>query len=267
MMRGLGPSRRYQRFLNMMTFLRRGLVLAVAMVVLLATPDLRAEHDTATSTQKALEEAIREYLLSHPDVMLEVFDILREKQATAEADQANATIVSQRDELFNDPASPISGNPHGDVVIVEFFDYFCSYCKRVMDDVLTATAEDPGVRLVYKEFPILGDASVIAARAALAVHLIAPDKYAEVHEAMMSSRARLNEMRILSIAEEFGIDTDALQAAMKSAKIDAAIARNRALAEALGINGTPGFVIGDQIVPGAISLDSIRQFIAEARQS
>ncbi len=266
-MRGLGPSRRYLRFSNMMTLLRRGLVLAVTVFALLAAPNLRAEHATATSTQKALEEAIHEYLLSHPEVVLEVFDILKAREQTAEADQARATMVSQRDELFNDPAAPTTGNPHGDVVIVEFFDYFCSYCKRVMDDVMTAVAEDPGLRLVYKEFPILGDASVIATRAALAVHRIAPDKYMDVHMAMMSSRARLNEMRILSIAEEFGIDTDALRTEMKSPEIDAAIARNRALAEALGINGTPGFVIGDQIVPGAISLDTIRQLIAEARQS
>lgn len=250
----------------MMTLLRRGLVLAVTLVALLAAPDIRAEHDAATSTQKVLEEAIHEYLLSHPEVVLEVFDILRAREQVAEADQASATLVSQREALLNDPAAPMSGNPQGDVVIVEFFDYFCSYCKRVMNDVMAAAAEDPGVRLVYKEFPILGDASVIAARAALAVHRISPDKYMDVHMAMMSSRARLNEMRILSIAEKFGIDTDALQAEMKSLEIDAAIARNRALAEALGINGTPGFVIGDQIVPGAISLDTIRQLIAEARQ-
>jgi protein-disulfide isomerase len=250
----------------MMTLLHRSLVLAVTLVALIAAPVLRAEHDTATSTQKALEETIHDYLLSHPDVILEVFDILREQQETAEADQASSTLVSQREELFNDPASPVTGNPHGDVVIVEFFDYFCSYCKKVMDDVMAAAAEDPGLRLVYKEFPILGDDSVVAARAALAVHRIAPDKYMDVHMAIMSSRARLNEMRILAIVEEFGIDTDALQAAMKSPEIDAAIARNRALAEALGIIGTPGFVIGDQIVPGAISLDTIRQLIAEARQ-
>jgi protein-disulfide isomerase len=266
MMRALGTSWRYQEFPNMMTLLRRGLLLAVTLVALLAAPGLRAEHDTTTSTQKALEEAIHEYLLSHPEVVLEVFDILKAREQAAEADQARATMVSHRDELFNDPAAPMTGNPNGDVVIVEFFDYFCSYCKRVMDDVMTAAVEDSGVRLVYKEFPILGDASVIAARAALAVHRIAPDKYMAVHMAMMSSRARLNEMRILSIAEEFGIDTDALRDEMKSPEIDAAIARNRALAEALGINGTPGFVIGNQIVPGAISLDTIRQLIAEARQ-
>ncbi len=251
----------------MMTFVRRGLVLAVALVALLAAPAVQAEHDAPSATQKMLEETIHDYLLSHPEVVLEVIDILREREEASNNDQARATMASQHDELFNDPAAPFAGNPQGDVVIVEFFDYFCSYCKRVMADVMTAATEDPGLRLVYKEFPILGDASVIAARAALAVHRIAPDQYVAVHMAMMSSRARLNEMRILAIAEEFGIDTDALSAEMKSPEIDAIIARNRALAQALGINGTPGFVIGDQVIPGAISLDAIRELIAEARQS
>lgn len=251
----------------MMKIPRRGLVLAVSLVALLATQGLRAEHDASSTTQQVLEETIHEYLLSHPEVLLEVFDILQEREQAANDDQARATLASQRDELFNDPTAPFAGNPHGDVVIVEFFDYFCSYCKRVMADVMTAATDDPGVRLVYKEFPILGDASVIAARAALAVHRIAPDQYIAVHMAMMSSRARLNEGRILAIAEEFGIDTDALADEMKNPEIDAIIERNRALARALGINGTPGFVIGDQVIPGAISLDTIRELIAEARQS
>ena len=177
----------------MMKIPRRGLVLAVSLVALLATQGLRAEHDASSTTQQVLEETIHEYLLSHPEVLLEVFDILQEREQAANDDQARATLASQRDELFNDPTAPFAGNPHGDVVIVEFFDYFCSYCKRVMADVMTAATDDPGVRLVYKEFPILGDASVIAARAALAVHRIAPDQYIAVHMAMMSSRARLNE--------------------------------------------------------------------------
>ncbi len=241
--------------------------LVVALVIVAGPAGLRAEHDAPTPAQEMIEETIHDYLLSHPDVMLEVFDILRDRQDAAEADAARLNLVSFRDELLNDPAAPVAGNPDGDVTLVEFFDYHCTYCKRVLPSVLKSLGEDPGLRIVYKEFPILGPDSVLASRAALAAHRIAPEKYLDFHIALMSSRARLNEMRILGIAEEVGLDTDALQAEMKNPEIAAIIERNRALAAALGINGTPGFVIGDRIIPGAIDIETMRGLIAEARQS
>ena len=241
--------------------------LAVAVVLVAGPAGLRAEHDAPTPARQMIEETIHDYLLSHPDVMIEVFDILRERQEAAEADAARANLAAQREELLNDPSAPVAGNPEGDVTLVEFFDYHCTYCKRVLPAVMKSFEEDPGLRIVYKEFPILGPDSVIASRAALAAHRIAPDKYLDFHIALMSSRARLNEMRILGIAEEVGLDTDALQAEMKNPEIEAIIERNRALAAALGITGTPGFVIGDRIVPGAIDIETMRGLIAEARQS
>jgi protein-disulfide isomerase len=267
MMRAPGSGRCEQRFSTMIQMLRRGLVVAAAVTFLLTAPALRAAHDAATASQEILEETIYQYLITHPDVMLEVFDILNTRQQAAEANKVSTTLTSQREELLYDPAAPVGGNPDGDVTIVEFFDYYCSYCKRVMSDVLAAVAEDSGLRMVYKEFPILGPDSVIASRAALAVFRIAPDKYFDFHIAMMSYRGRLNEMGILALADDLAIDTVALMKELSNPEIDATIERNRALADALGINGTPGFVIGNQIVPGAISLDEIRQLIAEARQS
>ncbi len=238
----------------------------VAMLVIGAS-GLRAEHDAATPSQEILEETIHNYLLAHPDVIIEVLDILRAQQAAGEAEQAGATLAAQQNAIFNDPASPVGGNPDGDVTIVEFFDYFCGYCKRVMPDLLQAMEDDPGIRFVYKEFPILGPDSVVAARVALAAHRQSPEQYPDLHVAMMTSRTRMNEANALTLAAEFGYDTGRLKEDMDLPEIDRILGDNRDLAEELGIRGTPGFVIGDQIIPGAIDIETLRQLIAEARQS
>ena len=150
----------------MTRMMRAGLVVAVVLVA--APAGLRAEHEAATPAQELIEETIHDYLLSHPDVMLEVFDILRARQEATDADAARLNLASYREELLNDPAAPVAGNPNGDVTLVEFFDYHCTYCKRVMPAMLKSLEDDPGLRIVYKEFPILGPDSVIASRAALA---------------------------------------------------------------------------------------------------
>ena len=246
---------------------RFALVLAIPLFLIFSATGLRAEHDAATPAQEILEESIRNYLLSHPEVIIEVLDILRAEREVSEAEQAEQAVAAQQEAIFNDPTSPVGGNPDGDVTIVEFFDYFCGYCKRVMPDLIQAMGEDPGIRFVYKEFPILGPDSVVVARIALAAHRQSPGKYPALHIAMMSSRARLNEANALGIARDYGFDVDRLKADMESPEIDKILAQNNALAEKLGIRGTPGFVIGDQIIPGAIDIKTLRQLIAEARQS
>ncbi len=251
----------------MKMIVRMGLVLAVSLMLVIGATGLRAEHDAASPAQEVLEETIHNYLLAHPDVIIEVLDILRARQATDTDRKARDSLAAQHVAIFNDPASPVGGNPDGDVTIVEFFDYFCGYCKRVMPDLLKAMEDDPGVRFVYKEFPILGPDSVVAARIALAAHRQSPEKYVGLHIAMMTSRARLNEANALRIAEEFGYDIGRLKDDMESPEIDRILGDNNALAEELGIRGTPGFVIGKQIIPGAIDLETLRQLIAEARQS
>ena len=249
----------------MIPMMRTGLV--AALIVLVGAAGLRAEHDAATPAQEIIEETIHDYLLSHPDVMIEVFDLLRARQEAGQSEQTRQTVAARRDALFNDPAAPVAGNPDGDVTLVEFFDYRCTYCKRVLPTVLAALEEDPGLRIVYKEFPILGPDSVVAARVALAAHRQAPDRYLALHTALMASRGRLTETNALEIAREFGFDVARIAADMGSPEIDRIIERNNALAQELGINGTPGFVIGDQVIPGAIDLDTLRRLIAEARQS
>ncbi len=227
----------------------------------------RAEHDPASPAQAQIEETIHQYLVEHPEVMLEVLEILRGRNKAAEAEQTRAGLAAYRDSLVNDPTSPVFGNPDGDVTLVEFFDYQCPYCKRVMPDVITVLDEDPGLRIVYKEFPILGPVSVVAARAALASLNQDPAKYSAFHNALMSTRGRLTEIRIMQVAGDIGFDVERLKADMATPEIEEMIQSNLVLARALGITATPTFVIGDQLIPGAISLDDLKKLIAAARAS
>ena len=169
--------------------------------------------------------------------------------------------------LFDDPAAPVSGNPSGDVTLVEFFDYHCGPCKGALKAVMPVLDDDPGVRLVFKEFPVLGRQSIVAARAALAVNEQEPSKYVEFHSALMSSRGRLTERRILRIARDVGLDAERLKADMFSPEIENALRRNYAVARALGIRGTPAFVVGERLIPGAASVETLKNSIAQARRT
>ena len=200
-------------------------------------------------------------------MLLEALGVLREREQAAESERARISIAAHREELVNDPASPVVGNPNGDVTLVEFFDYHCAYCKRVLKDVMTMLDDDPGLRIVFKEFPILGPDSIVAARAALASRNQDPGKYLEFHAALMSTRGRLTQSRILAIARDVGFETERLVTDMDSPEVTAMLERNLALAGALGINGTPTFVIGDHLIPGAIDLDALKQLVALARSS
>ncbi len=250
-------------------FPRIARVAALVLVIgALSVGWVRAEHNnSAAPEQRALEQTIHKYLLDHPDVVLEALDILRARQKAAADERARANLAARRDELENDPASPVAGNPDGDVTLVEFFDYHCAYCKRVLGAMKAVLEEDPGLRVVFKEFPILGPDSLVAARAALASRNQDPAKYVEFHDALMSTRGRLTQPRILEIAADVGFDTERLVADMAAPEFAAAIERNLALARALGLNGTPTFVIGDRLIPGAVDLDTLKNLIAEARGS
>ena len=227
----------------------------------------RAEHAAGSPAQRQVEKTIHQYLLEHPAVILEVLDVLRAREQRAEAGRTRAGLAAHREALVNDPSSPVAGNPDGDVTLVEFFDYRCPYCKRVLSSVMAVLDDDPGIRIVYKEFPILGPVSVVAARAALASRKQDPDKYLAFHNALMSSRGQMTEARVMQIADDIGFDVERLKADMALPEIDQTIERNLALARALGITGTPSFVIGDQLIPGAISLEALRKLIAQARSS
>ena len=251
------------------SFLRRPAAVLAAALVFAATAAVAAGPAPALSdTQKqAIEKMIQQYILDHPEVILESVQRQRDKAEAAKKEHAKAAVASMRKELENDPTTPVGGNLKGDVTVVEFFDYRCGYCKRVHSTVMELIGEDKGVRFVYKEFPILGPDSMVAARAALAVWRTKPDKYQTFHDALMGGRGAINETAILAIAAQHGIDPEGLKKAMAEPEVDAMLARNFHLAEALGINGTPAFVVGGELVPGAVDKETLKKLIADARGS
>jgi len=185
-------------------------------------------------------------------------------ESTASLQENSRRIAAYRDQIFSDPRSPVAGNPAGDVTIVEFFDYHCSYCKTVSGPLDRLLAEDKGVRLVLKEYPILAKDSVVAARAALAA--AAQGKYWEFHQALMAHRGKFDMPALKSMAASVGLDADRMEADMEASSMLEDLRGNHALAESLGVAGTPTFVIGDRIIPGALSVDDLKELIAEARK-
>jgi protein-disulfide isomerase len=218
-----------------------------------------------TGDKVALGKAIREYLIANPEVLVEAMQEYERKQESQRDAVAEKAIQQNRQELIHDPESPVAGNPNGDVTIVEFSDYQCPYCKRAHAAVKSIVASDGKVRLVFKDLPILGEASKIAAVAALAS--VKQGKHLGFHNALMEFNGKLDSNRIFEIAGSVGIDVDQLKKDMDDPGIKKIIERNVALASALGVRGTPAFVIGNQFVPGAVDADALRQLIAEARKS
>ena len=217
-----------------------------------------------TAGRDPFEQRVREYLLKNPEVIMEALQILQERQRAAEAEGLKRTIAERSDEILNDPAAPVGGNPAGDVTLVEFFDYNCPYCRRVAPTMAELEEADPDLRVVYKEFPILGPGSQFAARAALASRK--QGKYVPFHNALMQASEQVTEETVMEIARTVGLDPEQLRADMQDPSIQAAIARNLQLADALGIDGTPSFVIGDRLVPGAVELSTLQGLVARARR-
>jgi protein-disulfide isomerase len=218
-----------------------------------------AEGFDEAEIKQLVLEAIRE----NPEIVREAIAILQERDAAEEAARAEQTLSQRGDELRDDPNAPVLGNLEGDVTLVEFFDYNCGYCRRVFSNVKSLMAGDDNIRLVMREWPILGEESVFAARAALASR--AQGKYAEFHNALMSNNGRATQASVMAIATDLGMDAEQLRADMETPEIDAHIALSHQLAQALGINGTPAFVIGDTLVPGAIELEQMQELVAEER--
>lgn len=236
-------------------------LLAVALIG--AAPALAQEATFDPSQTEAIEKIVHDYLLEHPEVIRDAIQALQAKEEAAKADQQASALSQYKDKLLTDPASPVAGNPMGDVTIVEFFDYKCPYCKRVTPALAELLAADKGVRLVFKEFPILGESSVTAARAALAAQK--QERYFEFHNALMAHRGDFDLAAIESIAKATGLDFVKLQADMKAPEVDQQLRDTHELALALGIRSTPTFIVGDEIVPGAISVEDMKALIADFR--
>ena len=211
-----------------------------------------------------IESIVRDYILDNPDIIMEAIAVLRAREEQAAIDQQRAQLVERRGELFDSPTSPSLGSADADIVLVEFFDYNCGYCKRMVDDVLALAEGNPDVRVVFKEFPILSQSSETAARAALAADN--QGLYIDMHNALMVHRGAMDEATVFVIAEEIGLDIPQLREDMASETVNAEIAANADLAISLGIRGTPAFIIGDIVLPGAVDLETLQDLVEQQRE-
>lgn len=209
------------------------------------------------------QRQVRHYLVNNPEVIVEAMQRFEARRIAAEQGEMRSVIAEWEAELLRDPASPVGGNPKGDVTLVEFSDYNCPYCRRVAPLLAEAEASDPKLRIVYKEIPILGSNSQYAAKAALAAHR--QDRYVAFHRALMDAKGIAAEGLVLAIAAKIGLDVARLKSDIEDPSIQAAIDRNLALARTLRITGTPSFVVGGEIARGAIDLERMRALIVQAR--
>ncbi|MDU8929831.1 DsbA family protein [Alisedimentitalea sp. MJ-SS2] len=214
-------------------------------------------------TKDDVKRLALEAILENPEIIMQAVDILQKREAEAEAATAQSVLSEQRDLLENDANAPVIGNPAGDVTIVEFFDYNCPYCKRAAPVIQNVIGDDTGVRVVYREWPILGEGSVFAARAALAARN--QGKYEEFHWAMMEMKPKANEATVMQVARDLGLDLAKLKVDMEAPEVDDHIRISMMLASNLGFNGTPSFVIGDALAPGLVPEEEIKRLIAEIR--
>jgi protein-disulfide isomerase len=244
------------------------LLTGAALALAVATAAIPASAQSVSPSQRQeIEKIIREYLLAHPEVLQEAVQELEKRQAAAEADRSKVALSQHRDKVFNSPHQVVAGNPNGDVTLVEFFDYNCGYCKRALSDKLELLKSDPKLRLVLKEFPVLGPGSIEAAQVAVAVRMQSQQKYMDFHQRLLSGRGQADKGRALAAARDAGLDMARIEKDLQSPEVKASLEEVMQMAEALGINGTPTYVIGEAVVPGAVGLTTLRQQIASARKA
>ena len=214
-----------------------------------------------------IERIIREYLLKHPEVLQDAIAELEKKQAIADAEKHRAAVSENAALLFDSPRQVTIGNPQGDVTFVEFFDYNCGYCKRALDDMLTLMKDDPKLKVVLKEFPVLGPGSIEAARVATAVRMQdkTGKKYLDFHRKMLALRGPADKARAIAAAKEAGLDIARLERDLESPEVKESLDEAFKLAERLGLNGTPSYVIGKDVVIGAVGLAALREKVNTAR--
>ena len=243
--------------------MRTRILAALAALALLA-PLAAAAHPNheAGPDRAAVEKIVRDYLLKNPEVIEEAIGVLRARQQAEQRKRAEVAIARNGKALRAHPLSPVSGNVEGDVTVVEFFDYQCGYCKRALPTMEALLETDPDVRVVWKEFPILGPVSEFAARASMAS--ARQDLYLPFHLALMRE-PKLTEGKVLEIAGKTGLDTARLQQDMEDPAIQAYIDETRTLAREIGITGTPAFVIGGRLVPGVVDSARMKELVASAR--
>jgi protein-disulfide isomerase len=209
---------------------------------------------------RAIENIVKNYLVQHPEVLQDAMEALDRRQKEADAEKARVTIKDNNATIFNSAHQVVLGNPQGKVTMVEFFDYNCAFCKRALADMLDLLKSDSDLKFVLKEFPVLGPGSVEAAHVAVAARMQDPSgkKYMEFHQKLLGGRGPADKMRALAVAKDVGFDMARLEKDMNSDEVKATIEENMKLADALGVSGTPTYVVGDEVVVGAVGLDELR---------
>jgi len=243
------------------------LAAAAALGLALATPATVAVAEDFSAAQRAqIETIVRDYLLNNPELLQQVMIELEKKQTVAAASKQKEVIADNAKALFQSPRHVTLGNPQGDVTFVEFFDYNCGYCKRAMGDMMELL-KDPKLKFVLKEFPVLGPGSIEAAQVAVAVRMQDPSgkKYLDFHQRLLSGRGQADKARAMAAAKAAGLDVARLEKDLASDEIRASLQESFKLAEALGLNGTPSYVVGNEVLIGAVGLAALREKVNLAR--
>lgn len=233
----------------------------------LAQPVSAFDINAMTDEERTLFRAeVRAYLMDNPEVLLEAIDVLESRKAQEQVALDVALVEANSDALFNDGYSFVGGNPDGDITIVEFLDYRCGYCKRAHPEVSELLNMDGNIRYVVKEFPILGEESVLASRFAIAVKEVeGDDAYYTAHNELMTYNEAITEQSLSDLSETLGFDTPAVFDEMNSDHVRDVIAANRELAQIMQIQGTPSFIFETQMQRGYVPLDGMLQIVAEER--
>ncbi len=248
-----------------MTFRPRLLAAATGLAALLAfaAPQGLRAAEFSTPQRGEIESIVREYLIAHPEVLQEAMTELERRQTAAESEKHKSAVKDNAQTIFSSPRQVNLGNPDGNVTFVEFFDYNCGYCKRAMTDMLTLIKDDPKLKVVLKEFPVLGPGSVEAAQVAVAVRMQdkTGKKYLEFHQKLLGGRGQADKAHALAAAKDVGLDMARLEKDLAGPEVKATLEESLKLAEALGLNGTPSYVIGSDVVIGAVGLAALQEKI------
>lgn len=245
----------------------RRLIPALVALTFCAAPAIASAQSFSDTQRGEIETIIKSYLLAHPEILEDVSAELSKRQAASEAQKHEAAVEKNASLIFNSPRGVMLGNKDGDVTFVEFFDYNCGYCKRAMADMLELLKTDPKLKVVLKDFPVLGPGSVEAAQVAVAVKMQDPNgkKYLDFHQKLLGGRGQADKARAMAVAKEVGIDMNRLEKDMASPEVRATLEENFKLAEEMGMNGTPSYVIGKQVVVGAVGLEGLKEKVGLAR--
>lgn len=243
----------------------RRLLAGTALILATALP---AAAEMTAEERAAFRAEVRAYLLENPEVLLEAMNELEMREQVAAAERDKQMLAAQSEAIFNDPASWVGGNPEGDITVVEFIDYRCGYCRKAWQEVDALVEQDGNIRFVLKEFPILGEQSVLSSRFAIAVlQLHGGEAYKTAHDALLSMRADASPEALARVAEEMGLDPQPILDRMNADEVTKVIEDNHRLAQTMEISGTPTFVVGGTMVRGYVPLEAMQQIVAEQREA